>query len=36
MQINANIPAGVTGNAVPVSVEIGTVSTRNGVTIAVQ
>jgi uncharacterized protein (TIGR03437 family) len=36
MQINANIPAGVTGNAVPVSVHIGTVSTRNGVTIAVQ
>jgi uncharacterized protein (TIGR03437 family) len=36
MQINASIPAGVTGNAVPVSVRIGTVSTQNGVTIAVQ
>jgi uncharacterized protein (TIGR03437 family) len=36
MQINAVIPAGVTGNAVPVSVQIGTVSTQNGVTIAVQ
>jgi len=36
MQINANIPAGVTGNAVPVSVQIGTASTQKGVTIAVQ
>jgi uncharacterized protein (TIGR03437 family) len=36
MQINANIPTGVTGNAVPVSVQIGTVSTQKGVTIAVQ
>jgi uncharacterized protein (TIGR03437 family) len=36
MQINATIPTGVTGNAVPVSVQIGTVSTQNGVTIAVQ
>ncbi len=36
MQINASIPAGVTGNAVPVSVQIGTVSTQNGVTIAVK
>jgi uncharacterized protein (TIGR03437 family) len=36
MQINANIPTGVTGNAVPVSVQIGTASTQNGVTIAVR
>jgi hypothetical protein len=36
MQINAAIPAGVTGNAVPVSVQIGTVSTQNGVTSVVQ
>jgi uncharacterized protein (TIGR03437 family) len=36
MQINAIIPAEVTGNAVPVSVQIGTVSTQDGVTIAVQ
>jgi uncharacterized protein (TIGR03437 family) len=36
MQINAVIPAGVTGNAAPVSVQIGTVSTQNGVTRVVQ
>ena len=36
MQINAIVPTGVTGNAVPVSVQIGTVSTPNGVTIAVR
>ncbi len=36
MQINATIPTGVTGNAVPVSVQVGTVSTQSGVTIAVQ
>jgi uncharacterized protein (TIGR03437 family) len=36
MQINAIIPTGVTGNAVPVSVQIGTASTQGGVTIAVQ
>jgi hypothetical protein len=34
MQINASIPMGVTGNAVPVSVQIGIVSTQNSVTIA--
>jgi uncharacterized protein (TIGR03437 family) len=36
MQINASIPMGVAGSTVPVSVQIGTVSTQNGVTIAVQ
>ena len=36
MQINASIPAGVTGNAVPVSVQIGTVSAQKGLTVAVQ
>ena len=35
MQINAIIPAGVTGSTVPVSVQIGSASTQNGVTIAV-
>jgi uncharacterized protein (TIGR03437 family) len=35
-QINAAIPQGVTGNAVPVSVQIGTTSTQTAVTIAVR
>jgi len=36
MQINAVIPSGLSGSAVPVSVQIGTASTQNGVTIAVR
>lgn len=36
MQINAIIPAGITGSAVPVSVQIGAASAQRGVTIAVQ
>ena len=36
MQINAIIPTGVTGNVVPISVQIGTASTQNSPTIAVQ
>jgi uncharacterized protein (TIGR03437 family) len=36
MQINAIIPSGIVGSAVPISVQIGTASTQNGVTIAVQ
>jgi len=36
MQVNARIPAGVTGDAVPVSVRIGSASARDGATIAVQ
>jgi uncharacterized protein (TIGR03437 family) len=36
LQINARIPAGVTGNAVPVVVSVGNSSSRAGVVIAVQ
>jgi|SRR5581483_9718536 len=36
MQIDATIPLGVTGNAVPVSVKVGTAATQNNVTIAVR
>jgi len=36
MQINVQIPSGVSGNAVPVTVQVGTASSQAGVTIAVR